>query len=113
MLIRRDDRTAWIFSSSILPLFVRTLTQPPCAPELVRAVGVPTRVHEQSQRKSLKLMVLLGADREVWKELAELLGQSSELLAGTSSAELLRMIYPPEAEDGGGNAFDDSPGATG
>ena len=54
-----------------------------------------------------------GNPAPVWKELAELLGQSSELLAGTSSAELLRMIYPPEAEDGGGNAFDDSPGATG
>ena len=47
-----------------------------------------------------------GNPAPVWKELAE-------LLAGTSSAELLRMIYPPEAEDGGGNAFDDSPGATG
>ena len=54
-----------------------------------------------------------GNPAPVWKELAELLRQSSELLAGTSSAELLRMIYPPEAEDGGGNAFDDSPGATG
>ena len=93
------------------------LVPPPLTVTFTSSPEISSTVIDEAPALILKDRILdtqiPGNPAPVWKELAELLGQSSELLAGTSSAELLRMIYPPEAEDGGGNAFDDSPGATG